>query len=86
MTVCRLAKPPSPTATVAVSPATTWTSAALTPSSWAQIWASTVLSPCPIAAAPVNTDTRPEGAIRTMPDSNGPRPVPFSACARPMPI
>ena len=81
----RLAKPPSPTGTTAVSPEITCTSAGATPSSLAQICASAVLRPCPMAAAPVKTEIRPDGEMRTTPDSNGPRPVPFMAWASPMP-
>ncbi len=39
-----------------------------------------------MAAAPVKTEIRPDGEMRTTPDSNGPRPVPFMAWASPMPI
>jgi len=39
-----------------------------------------------MAAAPVNTEIRPDGEMRTTPDSNGPRPVPFMAWASPSPI
>jgi hypothetical protein len=43
------------------------------------------LSPCPIATAPVNTVTLPERSIRTVADSNGPRPVPLMPIAMPRP-
>jgi hypothetical protein len=86
VTSWRLAKPPRPTGTTAVSPEITCTASGATPSSLAQIWASAVRRPCPMAAAPVKTEMRPDGEIRTTPDSNGPRPVPFMACASPSPI
>ena len=38
-----------------------------------------------MAEAPVNTVTLPVREIRTSPNSNGPRPEPFTPCARPMP-
>src|SRR2546430_17238472 len=57
-------------------------SCTFSPSSFAQICASAVRSPCPIAAAPVNTDTRPVFDTRTRPDSNGPRPVRVSNTGR----
>ena len=76
VTVCRLAKPPSPSGAAAVSPAITATLSALTPKASAQICASAVASPCPIGAAPVDTVIWPLGDTRTLPNSNGPRPVP----------
>ena len=68
-----------------VSPATTVMSRGCTPSCSAQICANAVLSPCPIATAPVNTDTLPERSMRTVADSNGPRPVPLMPIAMPRP-
>ncbi len=53
MTVCRLAKPPNPSGMVPVSPQTTVIASGATPSWSAVIWASAVLSPCPIGMAPV---------------------------------
>ena len=85
MTVWRLAKPPRPSDTPAVSPATTFTLSTSTPSCAAAICAIAVPRPCPIADAPVNTVTLPVREMRTSPDSNGPRPVPFTPCASPMP-
>ena len=49
------------------------------------ICAIAVPSPWPIADAPVKTVTLPVREMRTSPDSNGPRPVPFTPCASPMP-
>ena len=51
----------------------------------AQICASAVATPCPMAAAPVDTVMPPVGDTRTPPNSNGPRPVPLTPCAKPMP-
>ena len=85
VTVWRLAKPPSPSETPDVSPAITFTLPTGTPSWAAAICAIAVPSPCPMADAPVNTVTLPVREIRTRPDSNGPRPVPFTPCASPMP-
>ena len=45
-----------------------------------------VASPWPIGAAPVETVTRLVGEMRTLPNSNGPRPVPLMPWASPMPI
>ena len=83
MTVCRLAKPPRPSDTPAVSPATTLICSTPTPSWLAAICAIAVPSPWPIAEAPVNTVTLPVREMRTSPDSNGPRPVPFTPCDEP---
>jgi len=38
-----------------------------------------------MSIAPVKTETRPERPIRTMPDSNGPRPVPLTPLPMPIP-
>ena len=77
MTVWRLFDPPRPSAIAAVSPVVTVTFARSAPSCSATTCASIVFVPCPIAAAPVYTCTRPEGPIRTVADSKGPRPVPL---------
>ncbi len=79
------AQGPRELGTTAESPATTVTSSGLIPNSCAQICASAVTRPWPIAEAPVRTDTRPVPLTRTSAISNGPRPVPFKPCARPMP-
>ena len=51
------------------------TSAGVTPSSSAAIWASVVSSPWPCEVTPVNTVTRPAASTRTVAPSNGPTPV-----------
>ena len=84
ITVCRLAKAPRPSEIAPVSPAITVMSAGSTPSCSAQICASAVLMPCPIATAPVKTETLPDLSMRTVADSNGPRPVPLSPIAMPI--
>ena len=86
LTACRLANPPCPIGTWAVSPAITRMSAGATLNWSAAIWASMVAVPCPIAAAPVDTVIRPDRPMRTMPVSNGPRPVPLVPLAMPMPM
>ena len=84
VTVCRLAKPPSPSDDAGgVARHHVDLLDAQTPSWLAAICASAVPSPCPIADAPVNTVTLPVREMRTRPDSNGPRPVPFTPCDKP---
>ena len=78
LTAWRLADAPMPIAIAPVSPITTSIDPGSTPMLSAQICASIVRVPCPIAVAPVIRLTRPDGATRTVTASNGPRPVPLT--------
>ncbi len=82
MTSWRLAKPPSPSGVVEVSPAITVTSSGGNRQLVRADLGQRGGEACPIAAAPVKTPTLPFWPTRTTPLSNGPRPVPFTALAR----
>ena len=74
-TAARLANEPVPCSTPAVSPATTVTSAGVTPSSSAATWASVVSSPWPWVDTPLHAEMRPAASTRTRALSKGPTPV-----------
>ena len=80
----RLANPPMPWLTNAVSPARTWTACAATPKCAAHSCARVVAMPCPSQRAGI--DRNLSGRRDTdLADSNGPRPVGLTPLARPMP-
>ena len=61
----RLAPVPPPMGTSAVSLCTTWTSAGVTPSASAAIWAKMVAVPWPCGESPVWTVIWPDGSMMT---------------------
>ena len=78
VTVKRLLEVPMPLAMSPVSPIETVTFDGSPPSCAATTRESMVRVPCPMAEPPVATNMCPEVPIRTVADSNGPRPVPLT--------
>ena len=78
VTVSRLFDVPIPFAIAPVSPIETVTFEGSPPSCAATTRASMVRVPWPMEEPPVATKMRPEVPIRTVADSNGPRPVPLT--------
>ena len=62
----RLAPVPPPDGNNSVSLWYMWTSAGVTPSSSATIWAKVVSVPCPWGETPLKVEMRPDGSISTL--------------------